>query len=156
MRAQTRRAYRSRQPGVEVAPDLTVCPRGAWRNPRGRDHDRDHDRDESALFPAAPGARSGQRASLVPRAGVEWEPWARAVRLRGGELPRAVALGRGAARPRLLRRRGAGAVLALGLQVSLAADLARAYTNASVSNAFWSDLGPGRVPAAAALRAGAR
>jgi hypothetical protein len=104
---------------------------------------------ESALFPGTSATRSGRNASLVPRVGVEWEPRARTVRLRAGSY---LEPSRSGAGPRGHACLGVEARVPFwpwDLQLSLAADLARAYTNASVSVGFWSELGPGRPPAPA-------
>jgi hypothetical protein len=104
---------------------------------------------ESALFPGAPALPSGRRASLVPRAGVEWEPRPGAIRLRAGSY---LEPSRSGYAPRLHGCFGAEARIPFwpwDLQVSFGGDVARAYANVSLSLGFWSELGPGRPPAGA-------
>jgi hypothetical protein len=112
---------------------------------------------ESALFPGAPALPSGEQVSLVPRAGVEWEPKAGLFRIRAGGY---LEPSRSGFEPRLHGCFGAEVRIPFwpwDLQASFGGDLARAYTNVSLSIGFWSDLGPGRArPPGDALTARAR
>jgi hypothetical protein len=97
---------------------------------------------ESALHPGAPALASGRRPSLVPRAGLEWEPRAGTVRLRAGSY---LEPSRSGAGPRPHACFGAEVRIPFwpwDLQASLGGDLARAYANVSLSLGFWSELGP--------------
>jgi hypothetical protein len=116
---------------------------------------------ESALFPGAAAVPSGERPSLVPRAGVEWEARRRVVRLRAGSY---LEPSRSGAAPRLHACFGAELRIPFwpwDLQASFGGDVARDYTNVGLSLGFWSDLGPlaphAEAPGAPpALRAAAR
>ena len=93
--------------------------------------------------PSAP----GERASLAIRGGVEWEAWPDVLRVRGGTYFEPSRTG-GAYRPH--GTFGLDVRVPFwpwDLQVALAGDVARMYTNASLSIGFWSDLGPSRVGA---------
>ncbi len=103
----------------------------------------------SALVPDAPARRSGRQASVVPRAGLEWEAWPRWMRLRGGYYLEPSRTGRP---PRSHATFGADARIAFWpwpLQFGVAGDVAERYTNVGVSLGLWSERGP-----AAPVRAG--
>jgi len=95
----------------------------------------------SALAPGE-ARRSGARASVVPRAGAEWECWPDRLRLRAGSYLEPSRTGAG---PRTHGTFGAEVrvrVLSWDFQLSLTGDAARRYRNIGLSLWFWSRLGP--------------
>jgi hypothetical protein len=97
---------------------------------------------ESALLAPAEAQPSGEKPSMVPRAGVEWEAWPRWARIRGGSY---LEPSRTGASPRLHGTFGAEARVPFwpwDLQVGLAGDVASLYQNVSLSIGFWGDYGP--------------
>jgi hypothetical protein len=91
---------------------------------------------------------SGRRASLVPRAGAEWEAINRWLRIRGGSYLEPSRTGAG---PRAHATFGIEVRIPLwpwDLQLALTGDLAPLYQNTSMSLGFWSDLGPRPAPGA--------
>lgn len=107
---------------------------------------------ESALLTGDP-IRSGADASFVVRAGAEWEGWPDVLRVRGGTYLEPSRTG-GSVRPHgTFGLEVRVPFWPWDLQVGFAADVARMYTNASLSVGFWSDLGPSRVGAAPPLDA---
>jgi hypothetical protein len=95
----------------------------------------------SALGAAAAARTSGARASVVPRAGAEWECWPDRLRVRAGSYLEPSRTGAGA------RAHGTfGAEVRLrafswDLQVALSGDAARRYRNVGLSLWFWDRLG---------------
>lgn len=103
---------------------------------------------ESALVPSASAVASGERASLVPRAGAEWEPLPEWLRVRGGTYLEPSRTG-AAARP----HGTFGLEVRVPfpwrhLQLGLAGDVAARFRNVSVTLGFWRSLGPARPPPA--------
>jgi hypothetical protein len=98
----------------------------------------------SALVPGAPARRSGRHASVVPRAGAEWEAWPRWMRIRAGGYLEPSRTGRG---PRSHGTFGAEARIPFWpwpLQLGFSGDVAERYTNVGVSLGLWSERGPVR------------
>ena len=105
---------------------------------------------ESALVPSAEARASGARASVVPRAGAEWEPAPDRFRVRGGTY---VEPSRTGGSPRPHATFGIDVRVPFpwrDLQLGLSGDVAERFQNVSLSLGFWSTLGPaGPAPAAA-------
>ncbi len=102
----------------------------------------------SALQADGPAQRSGERPSLVPRAGAEWELVQRWVRTRAGYY---LEPSRSGGSPRSHATFGGEVRIPCrpwDLQLGLAADVAGRYRNAGLSLGFWSALGPVAPPAA--------
>lgn len=103
----------------------------------------------SALRAGGAAQRSGARASLVPRAGLEWELVQRWVRTRAGYY---LEPSRTGGSPRSHATFGGEVRIPCwpwDLQLGLTGDLASRYRNAGLSLGFWSALGPVPPPAAA-------
>jgi hypothetical protein len=101
---------------------------------------------ESALL-TGDAVRSGEDTSFAVRGGAEWECWPDHLRVRGGTY---LEPSRTGASSRLHGTFGLEVRVPFwpwDLQVAFAGDVARLYTNASLSLGFWSDLGPTRVGA---------
>jgi len=99
---------------------------------------------EGALVPSAEVVASGERASVVPRAGVEWEGVPEWVRVRGGTY---LEPSRTGASPRPHGTFGLDVRVPFpwaDLQVGLSGDLAARFQNVSLSLGFWRNLGPAR------------
>ena len=97
---------------------------------------------ESALVPDRPVVRSGERGSLVPRIGVEWEAWRRWVRGRAGSY---LEPSRSGAGPRLHGTGGFEVRIPFwpwDLQAGAYADVASLYRNVTVSLGFWGETAP--------------
>ncbi len=104
---------------------------------------------QSALVPSGAAIPSGERASVVLRAGAEWQPAPERFRIRGGGYVEPSRTG-AAARPHGtfgLEVRVPFPVRDLSL--GLAGDVAERFQNVSLSLGFWSSVGPAR-PAVAA------
>lgn len=102
---------------------------------------------ESALVPTEAAVPSGERASLVPRAGAEWEGLPEWLRVRGGGY---LEPSRTGASPRLHGTFGLEARVPFpwrDLQLGLSGDVAERFQNVSLSIGFWRSLGPARPPA---------
>jgi hypothetical protein len=105
---------------------------------------------DGALLLSPEAAPSGERASVVLRAGAEWEALAERLRTRGGAY---LEPSRTGASPRPHATFGLDVRVPFpwrDLQLGLSGDLARRFQNVSLSLGFWSSLGPAR-PAPAAL-----
>jgi hypothetical protein len=87
---------------------------------------------------------SGQQASLVPRAGAEWEPLPRWIRVRGGGYLEPSRTGGAARLHGALGMEGRIPFWPWDLQLGFTADVAPRYQNVSLSLGFWSDLAPPR------------
>lgn len=99
---------------------------------------------ESALVPSAEAPASGERASVVVRAGAEWEGLPERLRARAGGY---LEPSRTGASPRPHATFGLEVRVPFpwrDLQLGLAGDLAARFQNVSVSLGFWSSLGPER------------
>jgi hypothetical protein len=110
---------------------------------------------ESALL-SGDAIPSGRDASFAIRGGAEWEGWPDVLRVRGGTYLEPSRTGAGY---RLHGTFGLEVRVPFwpwDLQVALAADAARMYTNSSFSVGFWSDLGPSRTSIPPPLDASAR
>ncbi|HET8542143.1 MAG TPA: hypothetical protein VFL83_19860 [Anaeromyxobacter sp.] len=102
---------------------------------------------ESALLATADAPASGERASVVPRAGAEWEPFAERFRIRGGTY---LEPSRTGASPRLHGTFGLAVRVPFpwrALQLGVAGDVAERYRNVSLSLGFWSSVAPVGPPA---------
>jgi len=98
---------------------------------------------------------SGQKASLVPHLGAEWEAWHHWVRIRGGSY---LEPSRTGASPRAHATFGVEGRIPFwpwDLQLAVTGDVARQYQNVSLSLWFWSEYGPAPPPPALADDAGA-
>lgn len=96
----------------------------------------------SALGQGSQVQRSGRTASVVPRAGAEWEAVRRWLRIRGGYYLEPSRTGAG---PRSHGTFGADVRIPMwpwDLRLGLAGDLAERYRNVGLSLGFWSELGP--------------
>ncbi len=106
---------------------------------------------ESALVPSADARASGETASVVLRAGAEWEALPERFRVRGGTY---LEPSRTGASPRPHGTFGLEVRVPFpwrDLQLGLSGDVAARFQNVSLSLGFWSSIGPARpAPATAA------
>jgi hypothetical protein len=99
---------------------------------------------ESALVASPGAAASGANASLVPRAGAEWEAFPERARFRAGAY---LEPSRTGASPRPHGTFGVDLRVPFpvrDLQLGLSGDFAARFENVSLSLGFWSSLGPTR------------
>jgi hypothetical protein len=100
----------------------------------------------SAVVEGAPAIASGRHASLVLRAGAEWEPWTDWLRIRGGSYLEPSRTGIGS---RLHGTFGMEARVPFwpwDVSLGFAGDVASRYRSVGLSAGWWSDTGPGRAP----------
>jgi hypothetical protein len=101
----------------------------------------------SAVVDGAEAVPSGRKASVLVRAGAEWEPWVGWLHVRGGSYLEPSRTGSG---PRLHGTFGAEVRIPCwpwDLSLGVAGDVASRFQQIGLSAGFWSDVGPGRAPA---------